>query len=42
VSWVVKVKEEVVPTPPEEKIPSWVYTLPIIGGVLLALARKRR
>jgi len=39
-SWIIKVKEA--PTPPEEKIPSWVYALPIIGGVLLALAGKRR
>jgi len=41
-SWVIKVREVVPPTPPEEKIPSWVYALPIIGGVLLALAGKRR
>ena len=44
VTWEIKVTEEVAPpTPPEEKpIPSWIYALPLIGGVLLALARKRR
>jgi len=39
VTWVIKVEEKV---PPEEKpIPSWIYALPLIGGVLLALAKKR-
>ena len=39
-TWIIKVEEKV---PPEEKaVPSWIYALPLIGGVLLALARKRR
>jgi len=39
VTWTIKVEE----VPPEEKpIPSWVYALPLIGGILLAIAKKRR
>ena len=39
-TWVIKVEEKV---PPEEKVvPSWIYTLPLIGGILLAIAKRRR
>ena len=39
-TWIIKVEEEV---PPKEKaVPSWVYALPLIGGILLTIAKKRR
>ena len=38
-TWIIKVKE----APPEEKaVPSLIYTIPLIGGILLAIAKKRR
>jgi len=36
-SWEIKVKE------PEKKgLPNWVYALPVIGVVLVAIAKRRR
>jgi len=42
-TWKINIQEEVPPTPEEEKaLPSWVYAVPIIGVLLLALKRRRR
>ena len=41
VVWEIKVEEEVPPTPPPTPVPSWIYALPLIGAILLAIAKRR-